>query len=42
MHCDEFIFMKTGMKRMNPVRQDAKIFVNSNLGNLPLPILFKK
>lgn len=42
MQCDEFIFMKTGRKIMDLVRQDAKIFIHNILENLSLPIILKK
>lgn len=41
MQCDEFIFMKTGIRTMNLVREDASIFIHDILENLSLLILYQ-
>lgn len=40
MQCDELIFMKTGIKTMNLVREDASIFIHNILENLSLLIAY--
>lgn len=40
MQCDEFIFMKTWMRTMNLVGEDASLFIHNILENLSLLVLY--